>query len=788
LRRLVSELGRHGRAFDLELGGLDRDETGHLLAGILHAPPDWALVDAVQSRSGGNPFFAEELVAARHATTLPASLRRVVMMRIERLSDAARHVVAVAAASGASAQYRLLSAASRLEPDEIDAAIAEAVDHQVLVSDAANGSFRFRHALLREAVYDSLLPGERSRLHKALAAALTSKPEFGAFGSGHAAFELADHWWEGAEWAEASSACARAGEFAAAVFAMPEARGYFERALTAAERLGKHPPVDLLMKAADAAYLDSENGRSIELVRQAIDVLDADADPRTVATCYTMLGRNAWAGGESRLAIEALRHGASVLPADEPTVQLAGILAEEARILMLTSHYEAGEAKCDEAISTARATGARLEECHALITAGCCIASRGDIESGLTMLQDGLRIAEELGNLDQLNRAYVNIGHVLGQASRLTEAADLVLAGASSISEIDSVRLSAAGQNAAEALIRLGRLDEADELLCRMVDRGIGSCVFGPNGVRAIMALRSGRFDDATRFLAAAEELSAGLATVQVAGQLRMLYADLYLERAEPAAAIAEIERALSIAAGTEDADFRSEMCALGVRAAVDDFEQARLRGRRVDAEKVQRRVAELLEQADEVVEWRRARRYPCSLRTLAFVAQCRAEASRLGAPQPELWRDAAAQWAVAGEPYPETYCRWREAEGLLSGRGERQRAVACVQEAWRTTVKLGAPNLQNRLERLAARARITLDVRETDGKPSTVAEDLGLTAREVEVLAQLAKGRTDRQIAEELFISKKTASVHVSNLLRKLDAGNRIEAGEIGQRAGLGN
>ena len=64
------------------------------------------------------------------------------------------------------------------------------------------------------------------------------------------------------------------------------------------------------------------------------------------------------------------------------------------------------------------------------------------------------------------------------------------------------------------------------------------------------------------------------------------------------------------------------------------------------------------------------------------------------------------------------------------------------------------------------------------------MADDLGLTPREVEVLAQLARGRTDRQIAEELFISKKTASVHVSNLLRKLDAANRIEAAEIGQRA----
>lgn len=97
---------------------------------------------------------------------------------------------------------------------------------------------------------------------------------------------------------------------------------------------------------------------------------------------------------------------------------------------------------------------------------------------------------------------------------------------------------------------------------------------------------------------------------------------------------------------------------------------------------------------------------------------------------------------------------------------------------------------LQARVERLAQRSRITLapvDRAAVTTPHATIAEDLGLTAREVEVLSQLALGRTDRQIADELYISKKTVSVHVSNILRKLDAVNRIEAAEIGQRAGLG-
>jgi DNA-binding NarL/FixJ family response regulator len=101
----------------------------------------------------------------------------------------------------------------------------------------------------------------------------------------------------------------------------------------------------------------------------------------------------------------------------------------------------------------------------------------------------------------------------------------------------------------------------------------------------------------------------------------------------------------------------------------------------------------------------------------------------------------------------------------------------------------LGALPLKERIERLAQRARIPLDeVDHTEpANGSTLAGDLGLTPREVEVLAQLAVGRTDREIAETLYISKKTASVHVSNLLRKLDVANRVEAGKVGQANKLG-
>lgn len=792
LRRLLAELGRHSRVSQLELPGLDRIEIATLLTEIVGGSPDWTLVDAVLTRSGGNPFFAEELAAARHAKALPTALRNVVMMRIERLSAPALHVVGLAAATCASIHHRLLSAAARIDADELDAAVLEAIEHKVLVADGDENSFRFRHALLREAAYGALLPGERARLHRALALALTEHPELGGAGPGYAAMELADHWWEAADWPEALRASVTAADAAAGVIAMPEAYAYFERALAAGDRLPTDSTawlgidrIDLDMKTADAAYMSGETQRAVDLVRRALQALDADTDPRRAAICFTMLGRNAWAIGDSQLALDSLHQAAALLPADAPSVELAGILAEEARSLMLMSRFDEGAAKAHEAIAIARAVGARMEEGHALNTMGCILGDRGDPNQGLALLRESLAIAEELGNPDQLYRAYNNLAHVLASDGRLEEAAALVFEGDSASDKFVGIRLGAAGQNSAESLIRLGRLDEADDLL-RRISRGSGNCVFGPFAVRAMIAIRRGLLDDATALLATAEEMSGANDAVNVQGWLHTLRAEINLERGEPRAALEDVDRALTTAVGVEDDVLTTEMHSLGLRAIADDLEMARARQRRIDVDKVQRLASSMLGEVDALMAARAARGFPQTPTVTAFVALCRAEASRITAPDADLWREAAARWDVTQEMYPAAYCRWREAEVLLSARLDRKRATESAQAAWRCAVSMGAPLFRERVERLAERARITLTAAEpiAASKAHSVAEDLGLTAREVEVLAQLAKGRTDRQIAEELFISKKTASVHVSNLLRKLDAANRIEAAEIGQRA----
>ncbi len=192
------------------------------------------------------------------------------------------------------------------------------------MADEDENSFRFRHALLREAAYDALLPGERARLHRAVAHALTEHPELGATGPGYAVMELAEHWWAANDWPEALRASVTAADAAAAVIAMPEAYAYYERALAAGERVPIDSDawqgidrIDLDMKTADAAYMCGETERGVDLARRALDALDArqrSAAREPSATRCSGATRGPTATRNSRSTL--LQQAAALLPAD----------------------------------------------------------------------------------------------------------------------------------------------------------------------------------------------------------------------------------------------------------------------------------------------------------------------------------------------------------------------------------------------------------------------------------------------------------------------------------------
>jgi DNA-binding CsgD family transcriptional regulator len=170
----------------------------------------------------------------------------------------------------------------------------------------------------------------------------------------------------------------------------------------------------------------------------------------------------------------------------------------------------------------------------------------------------------------------------------------------------------------------------------------------------------------------------------------------------------------------------------------------------------------------------------------LAELSGARAELSRLeDASDPSRWEEAARSWDVLHRPYAVAYARWRQAAATVT-RGDRSGAGPILREAHGIAARLRAQPLLDAVEQLAQRARVPLEQVEPARTPARSERPFGLTRREVEVLELVSAGRTNRQIAEELFITEKTAGLHVSNILGKLGVGNRFEAAYVAERAGI--
>jgi DNA-binding CsgD family transcriptional regulator len=796
LHRWLVELSRHGRVDGLTLDRFDRDEITAFITGVLGHAPDWALVDGVWSRSGGNAFFAEELIAARHSASLSPELRGVVMARFDQLGEDEQALLRVVAAAGTAADDRVLLAVADGDPAAVERDIASLVEQSILVVDADSHRYRFRHELLREAVVDSLLPGEAVRLHRAIADALVEVQRSAPPGRSPRAAELAVQWWGAGAWSEAFHWSLVAADEAAEMWAFPEALAHVDRAIGAVER-GAGPEergldhAALLERGADLAYFGGSNQRSVDLARAAVEATDERLDPKAAARRWSLLGRNSWVIGDSDGAFAAYRRAAGLVPADQPSVELARILAEEGRGYLLMSRQREAVDRCRHAIAVARAVGARAEESHALCTLGSSLSTLGRHDEGVALLCEALAVAEEIASPEDLNRAYGNLGSVLMEAGRFEEAASVVVDSATVGEQLWGLRLNGAAGNSTESLIRLGRYDEAAELLDQLVDDALGACIPAPFMLPAMIDIRVGRFDDAERNLAVIDEITAELGDVQQRGGYHLLRAELLLaSQGSIDDAYSHLEHALTLAAGTDDSWYRSEMCTLALRCLGDARDDARASGRAFDLDKARLLAAEHVALADSLVAIQREEGGSVSPVILAAVATCRAEASRLRDPDPDAWTEAADGWAALGDAHLEAYCRWREAESALTRGGAKAAAAAALQRAWSITDRIGELPLRTHIEELARRARIAVVSPDapTDGDgDGSVGDDLGLTPREVEVLGQLAAGRRDAEIAEALFISKKTASVHVSNILRKLEVPNRVEAGRIGQAYGLG-
>jgi DNA-binding CsgD family transcriptional regulator/tetratricopeptide (TPR) repeat protein len=769
-----------------------QEELGAQLRGILGSEPDVALRQRLFERTGGNAFLAEELLAASpDGNELPASLRDALMVRIEMLPDPAQRVLRVSATHGRFVPYRLLAAVCELSDPELGALLREAVANHVLVQWDEE-SLAFRHALTQETLHADLLPGERTRLHLALAQALDDDPTL-VSRDGRAAAELYSHWLGAHRFPEALAAAVRAGGEAEDVYAFAEASHHLEHALElwervddAEERAGLDEAA-LYARAGEDAYLSGEQARAITLVRLAIRRIDSAADATRAALLRERLGRYLWLAGDAEAAHAAYQDAVDLMPADEPRRERARVLAALGQLLFLRGHIGESIEVTERAIAVARHVGARAEEGHALSTLGANATMLGDRESGKEQLREALQIAEELGEIADVCRAYRHLSDALDQDGELEASTEVALEGAQRASELGlrSYALILRGEAATHAL-KLGRLAQADRLTAGAVDAEPTLRKAIPCEARAWTLLLCGRLDEAEVALAVADEAfgDADSMWVGLAGAIR---AELAVWRGRADVARTVIEATLAGAAEHEFVYYTARAHAIGARAEAALAERARAHGdsaARVEAAARARRLTERIERLLSPELWHGAP----PQETVAYAAMTAAEAERAaGTADDATWRAVAERWGACGLVLDAVYARIRQAE-CLSLAGERKRASEVVAGALATARACAAEVLVDELEALARRARLSADPAEATlaADAADGLERLGLTERERAVLELVAAGMTNRQIGEQLFISTSTAGVHVSRILAKLGVGSRVEAATAAHRLGI--
>ncbi|GAA0466105.1 helix-turn-helix transcriptional regulator [Paractinoplanes deccanensis] len=798
LRAVIAELDFARRLVHLELTGFAPDELRRFLGHLTGTRTDDELFARAFELSEGNAFFAEELVVAGvllspapgATVRLPRTLRDLILARFERLGDASREVMRVAATAGRRVSHRLLATVCGLPTTALHAALRECVSQHMLVTDPEDDTYVFRHALLREAVHQDLLPGERIGLHAAIAAAIIADEQLGLPEDVTLAAELSYHWYEAREYGHALAAAIRAGDTAVRVRAFREAELQYLRALELWPRVAEPAKVAgvprdrVLGAAAEAARWAGHVDRAVELAREALDDLDATTSPARAGELLERLGRYLWESADTVGSREAYVSAGGLLAGQEPSALAARVIAGQALAEVQAGRYTAGLRAGREAVAMARTVQAREEEGRALNTVGVALTMLGRVDEGVGALRVALTIAEDTDNLEDLFRAYGNLMVSLENSGRLEESVRVALDG------VDRARRSGLehtrpggvlANNASAVLTQLGRWDEAIALIADLVaDRPVRQSLY-PRLTLAEIDVARGRFDQARERLTAIREAAANLRDPQFLGALVACESELAIWSGEPDEARKILAAGLDAIGDTEHVVVRLRLYALALRVEADEWLRLALRHGH-DPEDV--RVEELHAAAARSAP---AEAHDPKPEERALRLLCRAERERASRADPALWAETADAWLAFGRVPPAAYARWREAEAAVEGR-DRQRATRAAREAHRAASRLGAEPLLREVSGLARRAR--LDLREDEAArepgPGRADRPFGLTPREREVLRRLGDGQTNRQIARALFITEKTASVHVSNILMKLGVGNRGEAAAAAHRLGL--
>ncbi|WP_273700010.1 helix-turn-helix transcriptional regulator [Actinomadura graeca] len=799
LRPVVAELLRLPNVTAVEVVPFGPGETAEYLAALADgaAPVTAEVVERVHHRSEGNAFYAAELYSAESTgEQLPAGLADLLLSRVERLSEDAQRVVRAAAVAGRRVDDELVRRVSGLDEAAAGEALREVVSHQVLVP--AGAGYTFRHALLREAVYADLLPGERTRLHADFARLLAGGPDGTPDRRRGSAAELAAHSLAAHDLPAAFAASVRAGREAERLGAPAEAFEHFDRALElwdavpGPEAVAGTDRMELSLSTVRASGRAGDIRRAVSRLRRLLDLADP-ADLRLGSRLREHLASYLSDLDEDDEALAVARASVEMLPPGPPDEVRAGALATYARQLLYKDPGKLLPGLAEDAVVEARAAGAGDAEASLLVTLGLYRESRETDHAVADVFARARDLAAEDDNQPVALRAafhYARTKFDRGDLAGATLAADEGVRHALD----NGLEWSTFGTvlRSLQYLIRYttGDWDEA----ARLAD-GFGIRVVRPPEARVSayalfleVARGEPTVDERLRWIAPLWREDGFLTYVA-----RGLAAEQALWRGDAAAALDHVGAVLNVLYPNETGIIR--IAATGLWAHADLAARARAAGDGDAVRAAAKAGDDLLARARlaATTTWGGHPRAWLGLEGHAWLARAEAERRRLaGEHDPGAWRRSAEMFTYGGDGfvYEVARSRHRLAEALIET-GDREEAAAQWRAAAGIAERLGAAPLLAALRDLGARAR--LDTGRPAAGPRGGPEPgapagpfAALTVREREVLALVAEGRNNREIAAALFISPKTASVHVSNILAKLNVSSRTQAAAAAHREGL--